>query len=56
MFGGICSAANGYFNYWNLLDDKLKFLSALCVFVTLIIIAYKKIEKKEFEPIASTDG
>jgi len=49
MLGGIFSASNGYFNYWNVLDDWLKFLSAFCVFVVLVGVAYRKIEKKKAE-------
>lgn len=46
MLGGISSTTNGYFNSWNVLDDRLRFLSALCVFIILIIAAYMKIEKR----------
>ena len=46
MLGGISSATNGYLNSWSVLDDRLRFLSALCVFIILIIAACIKIEKR----------
>jgi len=47
MFGGIFSVCDGYFNYWSELADPLKFISMLLVFIVLLIVGYKKLEKKK---------
>lgn len=47
MFGGIFSVCDGYCNYWHELGDVLKFLSLLCAFIILIVVGYKKLEKKK---------
>ena len=47
MFGGVFSVCDGYFNYWSELGDVWKFLSLLCTFIVLIVIGYKKVEKKK---------
>lgn len=47
MFGGIFSACDGYFNYWSELADSLKFISMLLVFIVLLIVGYKKLEKEK---------
>lgn len=47
MFGGIFSVCDGYCNYWSRLADPLKFLSMLLAFIVLIVIGYKKLEKKK---------
>ena len=47
MFGGIFSVCDGYFNYWSELSAQLKFLSLLAAFVVLIVVGYRKLEKKE---------
>jgi predicted histidine transporter YuiF (NhaC family) len=45
MIGGIFSITDGYINYWNHLEDWMRFLSLLAAFVILLIVGYKKIEK-----------
>jgi hypothetical protein len=47
MFGGIFSICDGYFNYWSELADVLKFVSLLAAFVVLLVVGYRKLEKKE---------
>jgi hypothetical protein len=47
MFGGIFSVCDGYFNYWSELSAQLKFFSLLAAFVVLIVVGYRKVEKKE---------
>lgn len=47
MFGGIFSVCDGYFNYWSELSATLKFLSLLAAFIVLIVVGYRKIERKE---------
>jgi hypothetical protein len=47
MFGGIFSVCNGYFNYWSELSATLRFLSLLVAFIVLILVGYRKIERKE---------
>ena len=47
MFGGIFSVCDGYFNYWSELSAQLKFLSLLAAFIVLLVVGYKKLEKKE---------
>jgi hypothetical protein len=47
MFGGIFSVCDGYFNYWSELSAALKFFSLLTAFIVLILIGYRKIERKE---------
>ena len=47
MFGGIFSVCDGYFNYWSELSAQLKFLSLLAAFIVLIVVGYRKLERKE---------
>jgi hypothetical protein len=47
IFGGIFSVCDGYFNYWGELADVLKFASLLVTFIVLIVVGYKKLEKKQ---------
>ena len=47
MFGGIFSVCDGYGNYWSELNDPLKFASMLVLFVVLLFIGYKKLERKK---------
>jgi len=47
MIGGIFSTTDGYINYWSHLEDWMRFLSLLAAFAILLIVGYKKIEKKE---------
>ena len=47
MFGGIFSVCDGYFNYWSELSAQLKFFSLLAAFIVLLVVGYKKLEKKE---------
>ena len=47
MFGGIFSVCDGYYNYWSELSSLWKFLSLLAAFVVLLVVGYKKLEKKE---------
>ena len=47
MFAGIFSVCDGYFNYWSELADVLKFVSLLAAFIVLVIVGYRKLEKKE---------
>ena len=47
MFGGIFSVSDGYFNYWSELSPKLKFSSLLAAFIVLLVVGYRKLEKKE---------
>ena len=47
MFGGIFSVFNGYANNWDVLDDRLKFVSMFLAFALLLFLAYKKIETKK---------
>jgi hypothetical protein len=47
MFGGIFSVCDGYFNYWSELADPLKFISMLLTFIVLLMVGYKKLEKKK---------
>ena len=47
MFGGIFSVFDGYFNYWSELSAQLKFFSLLAAFIVLLIVGYRKLEKKE---------
>lgn len=46
MFGGIFSVCDGYCNYWSRLADPLKFASMLLAFIVLLVVGYKKLEKK----------
>ena len=46
MFGGIFSVCDGYIIYWSRLGDPLKFISMLLAFIVLILVGYKKLEKK----------
>ncbi len=46
MLGGIFSISNGYVNYWSELSDSLRFISLLIAFIVLILVGYKKLEKK----------
>jgi hypothetical protein len=47
MFGGIFSVCDGYFNYWSELSAQLKFSSLLAGFIVLLLLGYRKLEKKE---------
>jgi hypothetical protein len=47
MFGGIFSVTDGYFNYWSELSAELKFLSLLAAFIVLLVVGYRKLERKE---------
>jgi hypothetical protein len=47
MFGGIFSVSDGYFNYWSELSAQLKFFSLLAAFIVLLVVGYRKLEKKE---------
>jgi hypothetical protein len=47
MFGGILSVTDGYFNYWSELSAQLKFFSLLAAFIVLLVVGYRKLEKKE---------
>jgi hypothetical protein len=47
MFGGIFSVTDGYFNYWSELSPELKFLSLLAAFIVLLVVGYRKLERKE---------
>jgi len=47
MFGGIFSVSDGYFNYWSELSAQLKFSSLLAAFIVLLVVGYRKLEKKE---------
>jgi hypothetical protein len=47
MFGGIFSVCDGYYNYWSELSSLWKFLSLLAAFIVLLLVGYKKVEKKE---------
>jgi hypothetical protein len=47
MFGGIFSVTDGYFNYWSELSAQLKFFSLLAAFIVLLIVGFRKLEKKE---------
>ncbi len=47
MFGGIFSVCDGYFNYWSELSPQLKFFSLLAAFIVLLVVGYRKLEKKE---------
>ena len=47
MFGGIFSVSDGYFNYWSELSPQLKFSSLLAAFIVLLVVGYRKLEKKE---------
>jgi hypothetical protein len=47
MFGEISSVCGGYFNYWSELADVLKFVSLLAAFIVLLIVGYRKVEKKD---------
>jgi hypothetical protein len=47
MFGGIFSVCDGYFNYWSELSAQLKFCSLLAAFIVLLVVGYRKLEKKE---------
>jgi hypothetical protein len=47
MFGGIFSVCDGYFNYWSELSAQLKFFSLLAAFIVLLVVGYRKLEKKE---------
>ena len=47
MFGGIFSVTDGYFNYWSELSAQLKFFSLLAAVIVLLIVGYRKLEKKE---------
>jgi hypothetical protein len=47
MFGGIFSVCDGYFNYWSDLADVPKFASLFAAFIILLVVGYRKLEKKE---------
>jgi hypothetical protein len=47
MFGGIFSVCDGYYNYWSELSSLWKFFSLLAAFIVLLVVGYKKLEKKE---------
>jgi hypothetical protein len=47
MFGGIFSVCDGYFNYWSELSAQLKFFSLLAAFIVLLVVGWRKLEKKE---------
>ena len=47
MFGGIFSVCDGYFNYWSELSAQLKFSSLLAALIVLLVVGYRKLEKKE---------
>ena len=47
MFGGIFSVCDGYFNYWEHLSAGFKFISLVAVFILLIFVGYKRLERKE---------
>ncbi len=47
MFGGLFSVCDGYFNYWSELSATLKFLSLLAAFIVLLVVGYRKIERRE---------
>jgi len=47
MFGGIFSVSDGYFNYWSELSAQLKFSSLLAAFIVLLVVGYRKLEKKQ---------
>src|ERR1043165_226736 len=46
MFGGSFCVGDGYLNYWSELSATLKFFSLLAAFVVLIVVGYRKIERK----------
>jgi len=47
MFGGIFSVDDGYFNYWSELSAQPNFSSLLAAFIVLLVVGYRKLEKKE---------
>ena len=55
MFGGVFSVCDGYFNYWSELSAQLKFSSLLAALIVLIVVGYRKLEKKETAIGASND-
>jgi len=46
MFGGIFSVCDGYYNYWSELSAQLKFFSLFAAFIVLVVVGYRKLEKK----------
>ena len=55
MFGGIFSVCDGYFNYWSELSAQMKFSSLLAAFIVLLIVGYRKLEKRETVIVARND-
>jgi hypothetical protein len=47
MFGGVFSVCDGYISCWSELSPTLRFLSLLAVFVVLLLVGYRRIERKE---------
>lgn len=47
MFGGVFSVCDGYISCWSELSATLRFLSLLAVFVVLLLVGYRKLERKE---------
>lgn len=43
IFGGIFTVTLGYWNYWQYLDDWIRFVSLLAGFAILIFVGYRRI-------------
>jgi hypothetical protein len=52
MFGGVFSVCDGYISCWSELSATLRFLSLLAVFVVLLLVGYRKIERNEIQSSA----
>ena len=46
IFGGILSIVLGYMGYWIELPEPVKFVSLLIAFIVLVVVGYKKLEKR----------
>lgn len=47
MFGGLFSVCDGYISCWSELSATLRFFSLLAAFLILLLVGYRKLERKE---------
>jgi uncharacterized membrane protein YphA (DoxX/SURF4 family) len=45
IFGGIFTVATGYWNYWNYLEDWVRFASLLAGFLILLFVGYFRVSR-----------
>jgi hypothetical protein len=52
ILGGILTVADGYWSYWQYLEDSVRFVSLLAGFVVLLFVGYRQIPVNRAGPLA----